>query len=101
VVPGPGHTPLVGVACCPFAGPTPRVTLSFEGNTLRPPGLREYLVVRGRASIEDGGAPELLQELAHVHLGPDVKFPPIDEPPPGVRMRIAVEHVGGIGSWAD
>jgi len=77
------------------------VTLSFEGNTLRPPGLREYLVVRGRASIEDGGAPELLQELAHVHLGPDVKFPPIDEPPPGVRMRIAVEHVGGIGSWAD
>jgi PPOX class probable F420-dependent enzyme len=79
----------------------PRVTLSFEGSKLRPPGLREYLIVRGTASIEDGGAPELLQELAHVHLGPDVKFPPMDEPPPGVRMRITVEHVGGVGSWGD
>ena len=79
----------------------PRVTLSFEGSTIRPPGLREYLVVRGRATIEEGGAPELLQELAHVYLGPDVRFPPMDDPPPGVRTRITVERVGGIGPWAD
>jgi hypothetical protein len=50
--------------------------------------------------VEDGGAAELLQELAHVYLGPDVKFPPMDEPPPGVRLRIAVDRVGGIGPWA-
>jgi PPOX class probable F420-dependent enzyme len=79
----------------------PRVTISFEGTEIRPPGLREHLVVQGRASIEEGGAPELLQELAHVHLGPDVRFPPMDDPPPGVRLRIAVERVGGIGPWAD
>ena len=78
-----------------------RVALSFEGSTLRPPGLREYLVVYGRATIEEGGAPELLQELARVYLGPDVRFPPMDDPPPGVRARIAVERVGGIGPWAD
>lgn len=78
----------------------PRVTLSFEGTEIRPPGLREYLVVHGTATIEEGGAPELLQELAHVYLGPDVRFPPTDNPPPGVRMRIAVERVGGIGPWA-
>lgn len=76
----------------------PRVTISFEGSEIRPPGLKEYLVVRGRASIEEGGAPELLQELARVHLGPDVKFPRMDDPPPGVRMRIAVQHIGGVGS---
>jgi hypothetical protein len=79
----------------------PRVTLSFEGSKVRPPGLREYLVVRGRATIEEGGAPELLQELAHVYLGPEVRFPPMDDPPPGVRMRIAVEHLGGHGPWTD
>jgi PPOX class probable F420-dependent enzyme len=79
----------------------PRVTLSFEGSEIRPPGLQHYVVVRGRAAIEDGGAPELLQELARVYLGPDVKFPPMDDPPPGVRVRIAVERVGGIGPWAD
>jgi PPOX class probable F420-dependent enzyme len=78
----------------------PRVALSFEGTRIRPPGLREYVVVHGRATIEEGGAPELLQELAHVHLGPDVRFPAMDDPPPGVRMRIAVERVGGIGPWA-
>jgi PPOX class probable F420-dependent enzyme len=79
----------------------PRVSLSFEGSEVRPPGLTEYVVVHGRATIEEGGAPELLQELAHVHLGPDVKFPPMEDPPPGVRLRIAVERVGGVGPWAD
>lgn len=78
----------------------PRVSISFEGSTVRPPGLQEYLVVHGRASVEEGGAPELLQELAHTYLGPDVKFPPMDDPPPGVRLRIAVERVSGIGPWA-
>ena len=78
----------------------PRVTLSFEGSEIRPTGLREYLVVHGRATIEEGGAPELLQELAHVYLGPEVRFPPMDEPPPGVRLRIRVERVGGVGPWA-
>jgi PPOX class probable F420-dependent enzyme len=82
-------------------GRDPRVTVSFEGSNVRPPGLREYVVVHGRAAIEEGGAPELLQELAHVYLGPDVRFPPMDDPPPGVVMRIAVERVGGIGPWAD
>jgi PPOX class probable F420-dependent enzyme len=79
----------------------PRVTVSFEGSEVHPPGLKEYLVVTGRAEIEQGGAPELLQELAHIHLGPDVKFPPMDNPPPGVRMRIRVHQVGGVGPWAD
>jgi PPOX class probable F420-dependent enzyme len=79
----------------------PRVAVSFEGSEMRPPGLREYVVVHGRATIEEGGAPELLQQLAHVHLGPDVKFPPMDDPPPGHLIRIAVERVGGIGPWTD
>jgi PPOX class probable F420-dependent enzyme len=78
----------------------PRVAVSFEGTKLHPPGLREYLVVYGRATIEEGGAAALLQELAHVHLGPDVRFPPMDDPPPGVRIRIAAERVSGIGPWA-
>jgi PPOX class probable F420-dependent enzyme len=77
----------------------PRVALSFEGTRIRPPGLREYLVVHGRATIEEGGAPELLQELARVYLGPEVRFPAMDDPPPGVRLRIAVDRLSGIGPW--
>jgi PPOX class probable F420-dependent enzyme len=78
----------------------PRVTISFEGTHIHPPGLKEYLVVRGRARVEEGGAPELLQRLAHIHLGPDVKFPPMDDPPPGQVMRITVDRIGGVGPWA-
>jgi PPOX class probable F420-dependent enzyme len=78
----------------------PRVTVSFQGTEIRPPGLLEYLIVHGRATIEEGGAAELLQELAHVYLGPEVRFPPMDDPPPGLRLRIAVERLGGIGPWA-
>jgi PPOX class probable F420-dependent enzyme len=78
----------------------PRVTLSFEGHEIQPPGLKQYLVVHGTAAVEAGGAAELLQELAHVYLGPEVRFPPMDDPPPGVRLRISAERVGGVGPWA-
>jgi PPOX class probable F420-dependent enzyme len=77
----------------------PHVALSLEGTRIRPPGLKEYLVVHGRADVEEGGAPELLQRLAHVYLGPDVKFPPMDDPPPGYTLRITVEWIGGVGPW--
>ena len=77
----------------------PRVSLSFEGTEIHPPGLQEHLIVHGTAAIEEGGAPELLQELARVYLNPDVEFPPMDDPPPGVRLRIAVERIGGVGPW--
>ncbi len=79
----------------------PRVALSVETPVTNPIGLREYLVVHGRATIEEGGAPELLQRLAHTYLGPEVTFPPMPDPPPGFRLRIAVERVGGIGPWAE
>ena len=78
----------------------PRVSLSLEGTNTNPIGLREYLVVHGRARITEGGAPELLQELAHTYLGPDVKFPPMDNPPPGYVLHITPERFGGVGPWA-
>jgi PPOX class probable F420-dependent enzyme len=78
----------------------PRVVVSFEGTEIQPPGLRQYAVVHGTASVQEGGAAELLQELAHVYLGPEVRFPPMDDPPPGVRLRIAVDRIGGVGPWA-
>jgi PPOX class probable F420-dependent enzyme len=78
----------------------PRVSLSIEGTEVQPPGLMQYLVVHGRASISEGGAPELLQRLAWRYLGDDVRFPPMDDPPPGHILRITPERVGGIGPWA-
>jgi PPOX class probable F420-dependent enzyme len=74
-----------------------RVALSLQGTVVQPPGLKQYLIVHGRARIEEGGAPELLQRLAHVYLGPDVHFPPMPDPPPGFVLRTTVERIGGVG----
>ncbi len=79
----------------------PRVSLSVEGSRVNEYGLKEYVVVHGRARIEEGGAPELLQRLAYTYLGPDVTFPKIPNPPPGFVLRTTPERVGGIGPWAD
>jgi PPOX class probable F420-dependent enzyme len=78
----------------------PRVALSIETRKTNEIGLREYLVVHGRARIQEGGAPELLQRLAYTYIGPGVDFPPMPNPPPGFVTRISVERLGGIGPWA-
>jgi len=77
----------------------PRVVLSLESGHRNAMGLDEYLIVRGTGRVTQGGAPELLQRLAHVYLSPDTRFPPVDDPPPGYVLRITPETIGGVGPW--
>ena len=77
----------------------PRVSVSIATDKVNEWGLTEYLVVDGSARVTEGGAPELLQRLAHVYLGPEVKFPAMPDPPPGIVTRITPESIGGIGPW--
>ena len=79
----------------------PRVSISLEASESNEIGMRHYLVIHGRGRIEEGGAPELLQRLAHVYIGPDVKFPPMPDPPPGFVLRTTPERIGGVGPWAE
>ena len=78
-----------------------RVALSVEAGTRNAMGLTEYLVIYGTGRITDGGAADLLQELAHTYLGPGVQFPPMDNPPPGYITHITVDRVSGVGPWAE
>jgi PPOX class probable F420-dependent enzyme len=77
-----------------------RVALSIETGAHNAMGLTEYLVVYGTARITEGEAAELLQHLAHTYLGPDIRFPPMDDPPPGYITHITVDRVAGVGPWA-
>jgi len=77
----------------------PRVAISLEAETKSSMGLKEYAVLYGEARIQEGGAPELLQKLAEVYIGPGVKFPPMDNPPPGYVTRIRVDRIEGVGPW--
>ena len=76
-----------------------RIALAIQSERVNEWGLREYLVLDGRARITQGGAPELLQRLAWVYIGPDAVFPAMPDPPPGFVTRIRVERVAGIGTW--
>ena len=77
-----------------------RVAISMEGARVGDNGLKDYLVIYGTARVTEGGAPELLQELAHTYLGPGVDFPPMENPPPGYITHIAVDRIAGAGPWA-
>ena len=77
----------------------PRIALSIPSTTTNEWGLLEYLVVYGTARVTEGGAPEVLQRLAHTYLGPDVVFPALPDPPPGYVTRITAERLGGVGPW--
>lgn len=77
-----------------------RVALSFMGTGTNPMGLEEYVVVYGTATITEGGAADLLQELAHVYLGPDVAFPPESiRDRPGYITHVRPERISGVGPW--
>ena len=77
----------------------PRVVISFEGKGDNGVGMRDYLVVHGTARLTEGGAPELLHDLAQTYIGPGTAFPPMDNPPPGFVTRIKVDRVTGVGPW--
>lgn len=77
----------------------PRIVLSFQTDRSNPMGLLEYLVVYGQAHITEGGAADLLQKLARTYIGPDAKFPPMDDPPAGYITHVAADRIGGVGPW--
>jgi PPOX class probable F420-dependent enzyme len=79
----------------------PRVALSLEAPGANAIGMRNYAVIYGQARITEGGAPELLQRLAHTYVGPDITFPPMPDPPPGFITHIRVQRVTGLGPWAE
>jgi PPOX class probable F420-dependent enzyme len=60
--------------------------------------MRPYLAINGTARIVEGGAPELLAELAQTLTAPGTPFPPADAPP-GFLTRIRIDKVGGVGPW--
>ena len=73
-----------------------RVALTIVA-TAPGPVMRPYLSVTGTARIVEGGAPELLRELAPVMITAEgVPFPP-DDAPPGYLTRIRIDSVGGVG----
>jgi PPOX class probable F420-dependent enzyme len=62
-------------------------------------GLDNYLVINGRARVTEGGASELLNQLAQIYVAPGTTFAP-DGSPQGYITRITAERIYGIGPWS-
>ena len=75
-----------------------RVAVTFV-STDRSGPQTPYLSIKGTARVEEGGAPELLDEIATTMFGPGTGFPPPDSPP-GYLTHITIDNVGGVGPWA-
>ena len=78
----------------------PRVTISFEAKEHAGDGLHPYLVIDGRARVEDGGALAIMDHLAPAYLGPGATFPMRDAPV-GYSFRATIERFYGIGPWRE
>ena len=79
----------------------PRITISFEGSETNEVGMLNYVVIDGEAEVREGGAPELLAELATRYVGPDAEFPPMDDPPAGYLTHVTPTRIRGIGPWVE
>lgn len=77
----------------------PRIAVSFQAPGRNAYDLDNYLVLRGTARVTEGGAAQLLHDLAQIYIGPGTRFPPMPDPPPGFVIRVTVAKVAGNGDW--
>jgi PPOX class probable F420-dependent enzyme len=80
----------------------PRVLISYlSPNRDESDRLHQYLVVKGRARITEGGGPAFLDSIKHRFVPPGVKFPRTDDPPEGWMIRVKADVLLGYGPWIE
>ena len=78
-----------------------RVILSIEDVERNERGFQRHLVIRGRATIEPGPNPELMDRLARKYTSLRRHPLAMRDSPSAVVVRIAVERLSGVGPWID
>jgi PPOX class probable F420-dependent enzyme len=75
----------------------PRVAVMIVSPGVPAQPISLWLSINGTARIVEGGAPELLSELAQTRA-PGVDFVP-EGAPPGFVTHIRIDKIGGVGPW--
>ena len=79
----------------------PSIVLSIEDEERNERGFQRHLVVRGRASIEDGPDPALMDAMAQKYLGLDRHPLALRDSPTAVVIRVSIDRISGVGPWID
>ncbi len=77
----------------------PKVILSVEDTERSERGFQRHLVVHGRAVIEPGPDPVLMDQLAMKYTGLRRHPLALRDSPTAVVVRVSVDRIGGHGPW--
>jgi PPOX class probable F420-dependent enzyme len=78
-----------------------RVVLSIEDEERNERGYQRHLVIRGRARIEAGPNPALMDQLAAKYTGLRRHPLALRDSPTSVVVRVEVDRLSGVGPWID
>lgn len=79
----------------------PQIILSIEDDERNERGFQRHLVIRGRAVIEEGPNPALMDRLARKYLGLDRHPLALRDSPTAVVVRVEIDRISGVGPWLD
>ena len=78
-----------------------RIVLSIEDEERNERGYQRHLVIRGRARIEAGPNPALMDRLAAKYTGLRRHPLALRDSPTSVVVRVEVDRLSGVGPWID
>lgn len=76
-----------------------QVVLSIEDTERNERGFQRHLVIRGRARLEPGPDPELMDRLAMKYVGLQRHPLSVRDSPTAVVVRVAIDRISGEGPW--
>ncbi|MDH3752228.1 MAG: TIGR03618 family F420-dependent PPOX class oxidoreductase [Acidimicrobiia bacterium] len=79
----------------------PRVILSIEDDERNERGFQRHLVIRGRATIEDGPQPDVMDRLARKYVGLGRHPLSLRDSATAVVVRVEIDRISGVGPWVD
>lgn len=78
----------------------PAIVLSVEDSVRNSQGFQRHLVLHGRARLEDGPDPALMDRLAAKYLGLRRHPLALRDAPSCVVVRVTIDRISGVGPWA-
>jgi PPOX class probable F420-dependent enzyme len=78
-----------------------RVVLSIEDTERNERGFQRHLLIRGRARIEPGPDPALMDRLAMKYTGLARHPLAMRDSPTSVVVRVEIDRISGVGPWVE
>lgn len=77
------------------------VVLSIEDTERNARGFQRHLVIRGRARLEPGPDPQLMDRLAMKYIGLERHPLAMRDSSTSVVVRVSIDRISGEGPWLD